>query len=398
MKIDTKTCIRLGITVFLTVVAIMYWPAAVKIVTMLLGVAAPILIGFAIAYIINIPMSFYEKKLGIFNNRIINRIKRVVSMLLAFLSIIVVLFLVIILVLPNLQECIMLLIEQIPAAVDDLINVLQNSSFLNESSISADLLEQLDSLDWRAILEKTVNAVVSGIGSIANYSMTVITSIFSFFTNIFLAFIVAIYLLMGKEKLGGQFKKLYRHYFKDNIYEKTEYVLKIVNRSFKNYIVGQCTEAVILGALCALGMIVFRFPYASVVGAIVGVTALIPVAGAYIGGSVGFILILTISPIKAILFVVYLVILQQFEGNVIYPRVVGASLGLPGLWVLCAVIVGGGIAGIPGMMFGVPVTSSIYQLLKNDVNKSDSEKKKNAGKDKNKAVPDSQNKENKQKK
>lgn len=148
-------------------------------------------------------------------------------------------------------------------------------------------------------------------------------------------------------------------------------MLTITNDCFHRYIVGQCTEAVILGALCALGMFIFRFPYAVMTGAVIGVTALIPVAGAYIGGAVGFILILSVSPTKAVLFLVYPVILQQLEGNLIYPRVVGSSIGLPGLWVLATVTVGGGIMGIAGMLIGVPIAAALYQILRNDVHKKE---------------------------
>ena len=143
----------------------------------------------------------------------------------------------------------------------------------------------------------------------------------------------------------------------------------MLNSSFHSYIVGQCTEAIILGTLCALGMALFGFPYAVMIGAVVGAMALIPIAGAYVGGAVGFLLILTVSPLRALLFVVYLIILQQLEGNLIYPRVVGGSIGLPGLWVLAAVTVGGGVSGITGMLLGVPVTATVYKLLKNDLHR-----------------------------
>ena len=146
-------------------------------------------------------------------------------------------------------------------------------------------------------------------------------------------------------------------------------MLRVLNESFHNYIVGQFTEAIILGALCATGMAIFGFPYAAMIGAVVGAMALIPIAGAYVGGAVGFLLILTVSPLRALLFVVYLVVLQQIEGNLIYPRVVGGSIGLPGLWVLAAVTVGGGLSGITGMLIGVPLTAALYKIVKNDLHR-----------------------------
>ena len=154
------------------------------------------------------------------------------------------------------------------------------------------------------------------------------------------------------------------------MYNKITYVLSILNDCFRKYIVGQCTEAVILGLLCIIGMLILQLPYATMIGALIALTALIPVAGAYIGAVVGAFMILTVSPIKALIFLIFLVILQQFEGNIIYPKVVGSSLGLPGIWVLAAITVGGGIMGIFGMLIGVPIVAAIYRIVKNDVNKS----------------------------
>ena len=146
-------------------------------------------------------------------------------------------------------------------------------------------------------------------------------------------------------------------------------MLNVLDDSFHRYVVGQCIEAVILGTLCMLGMLVFGFPYATMIGALVGATALIPIAGAYIGAGVGAILILTVSPVEALLFLVFIVVLQQLEGNLIYPRVVGTQLGLPALWVLAAITVGGNVMGIGGMLLAVPLTTAIYRLVRENVRK-----------------------------
>ena len=149
-------------------------------------------------------------------------------------------------------------------------------------------------------------------------------------------------------------------------------MIHILDDCFHRYIVGQCTEAVILGALGSAGMVILRLPYALMVGALVAFTALIPVAGAYIGAAVGAIMILTVDPVKALIFLVFLVILQQLEGNLIYPKVVGSSMGLPGIWVLAAVTVGGGLAGILGMLLGVPLAAVVYRIIRDDVRKHES--------------------------
>ena len=160
-----------------------------------------------------------------------------------------------------------------------------------------------------------------------------------------------------------------RCYLSEKIWGRVEYFLDVLNDCFHRYIVGQCTEAVILGALCAVGMGLLRLPYAMMIGALVAFTALIPVAGAYIGAGVGAFMILTVDPFKALVFIVFLVILQQLEGNLIYPKVVGSSMGLPGIWVLAAVTVGGGIAGVLGMLIGVPLAATFYRILRDDVKK-----------------------------
>ena len=182
-----------------------------------------------------------------------------------------------------------------------------------------------------------------------------------------MALIFSIYLLLGKEKLGRQLQKIMERYLRDGWNKKIRYVVGVVNDCFHRYIVGQCTEAVILGVLCMLGMLLIRLPYATMIGALIGFTALIPVAGAYIGAIVGAFMILTVSPVKALIFLVFIVILQQLEGNLIYPKVVGSSLGLPALWVLAAVTVGGGVLGVPGMLLGVPLSAAVYRLIRNDV-------------------------------
>ena len=151
-------------------------------------------------------------------------------------------------------------------------------------------------------------------------------------------------------------------------------IIRTADETFSSFIIGQCTEAVILGTLCSVGMLIFDFPYAVMIGSFIGVTALIPVVGAYLGAGVGAFMILTVDPLKAVLFLIFIVVLQQLEGNLIYPRVVGSSIGLPGMWVLAAVTVGGGLMGIGGMLFGVPLTATLYKLFRSDVNRRNEKK------------------------
>lgn len=184
----------------------------------------------------------------------------------------------------------------------------------------------------------------------------------------------SVYLLAGKQRILSQGKRMLRVYLPEQTYEQVHNVLCVIAACFRNYLIGQTTEAVILGSLCFVGMLLLRLEYAGVVSVVVGITAMIPILGAYIGGMVAVILLFMISPWKAMLFLVFFVILQQIENNVIYPRVVGGRLGLPGIWVLLAITVGGQIGGIVGMLFGVPITTVLYTLLRNSVCSKESKK------------------------
>lgn len=192
--------------------------------------------------------------------------------------------------------------------------------------------------------------------------------------NAFIAIILSVYLLSGKDRLLMQLRRTLKVYLAGRAHAFFGRLYRIVAQVFGDYVAGQCKEAVILGVLCFIGMTVLRLDYAALISTVIAVTALIPMLGAYIGGAVGVILLLFISPVKALIFLVFLIVLQQVEGNVIYPKVVGRKIGLPGLWVLLGITVGGGLFGIWGMLLAVPVTSVFYQLLKKDVKRREEER------------------------
>lgn len=363
MKPDVKTCFRVGLSIFVLYLCIHYWDAVAGILQTMVTAAAPLLTGCLIAYVTNIPMSFYERHYFPRSSKpLAVRSRRPVCMLLAFASIAAVVFLVLRIVVPEVGKCVALLLSAVPPMLQDVTEALSKSPMLSEN-----IANYLEGLDWESILTNAFNFLKTGVGAVTDWAVRFMTTLVSGLADFFIALIFAVYLLGGKERLGRQLGALTGRYLRQSWRDGGNHVLKTADNCFHHYIVGQCTEAVILGVLCAVGMLIFGFPYAAVVGATVGLMALIPIAGAYIGGAVGFLLILTVSPIKAVLFVVYLVILQQLEGNIIYPKVVGTSLGLPGIWVLAAVIVGGGLGGIAGMILGVPLTACVYRLVKEDV-------------------------------
>ncbi len=365
MKIEWKSCFRLGVSAFVLYLCVVYWPSFAGLSVTFIKAAVPLLIGCVVAYIMNILMTFYEKYyFPQKRNTGAGKIRRPVCMLAAFVTLIIIVILLLRLVVPELVSCVEVLIARIPGTIELALNWLEDINIVPE-----DILASLDAVDWRSKTEQIFGILTAGVGNVMETTVNIASTVFSGAVTMLLAVIFSMYLLAGKEKIGGQVDKVLRRYMKDKPYTRCKYVLSVLNECFHKYIVGQCIEALILGTLCAVGMMLLRLPYAAMIGALIAFTALIPVAGAYIGAVVGALMILTVSPIQALIFLIYLSILQQLEGNLIYPRVVGSSLGLPAIWVLAAVTVGGGVMGIAGMLIGVPLAAAAYRLLKEDVNR-----------------------------
>ena len=364
MKLTFKDCALLVGSAFALYLGIHYWQALANLVKLVLGAAAPLFIGCAIAYVVNILMRFYE---GLYPSgkkaALLAKSRRPACMIAAFLTLIAIVALIVYLVLPQLTEAVRVIAAAFPGFMEKAIALAEEWGLLSE-----EILAPLENIDWKNALSQIFEVVKSGIGNVMDVVVSTVSTVFSGVVTALVALIFSIYLLMGKERLGAQFHRLATHYLPARWYDTMRYLLWVVDDCFHRYIVGQCIEAVILGTLCAIGMGLLRLPYATMIGALVAFTALIPVAGAYIGAGVGAFMILTVDPIKAVIFLVFLVVLQQFEGNVIYPRVVGSSMGLPGIWVLSAVTVGGGILGIAGMLLGVPLAAAMYRIIRDDVN------------------------------
>ncbi|MGN0552337.1 MAG: AI-2E family transporter [Oscillospiraceae bacterium] len=372
MKLEWKTCFKVGVSLFLLFIAVTYWKNVAALLSAVIGAAAPLLLGCVVAYVINIPMSFYErhyfpKKKGKF----FAVSRRPVCLIGAFLTVLAVAALVIGLVIPQLADCFSLIAAEFPGMFKKFLEYAQQLDFMPEKIIAS-----LSEIDLKSQMSSIIEKLTSGIGNVVGSVVSVVASVFSGVVTALVSIIFAVYLLMAKDTLGAQWKRIMKRYASEKLNNKFRYIVSVLNDCFHRYIVGQCTEAVILGALCTVGMLIFGFPYALMIGALTAFTALIPIAGAYIGAGVGAFMILTESPIKALLFLVFIVVLQQIEGNLIYPKVVGTSIGLPGIWVLAAVTVGGGIFGILGMMLGVPVAAAVYRIVRDDVNKVNTQSSK----------------------
>lgn len=368
---NIKQFVQRGIVVAILCLIVIHFKEVLGWGNTLYAVAYPLILGCVFAYVLNILMVRLER---IYfpgtQNKLIMKSRRPVCMILALAILILIVIFVLDLVIPQVVDCFVIISKDVPDAIDKMI------SFLIEKSDELPALQkQLTelNLDWGSIFNKVSAGLMSGTKGLLTSATTIVGSVVGAVTNVVVGLIFSLYVLACKEDVGNKLNRMFKAFLKVNVYEKLCYVVKVVHQCFSSFIVGQVTEAVILGTLCAVGMSLIRLPYAGPIGALVGLTALIPVFGAYIGAALGAFMIVTVEPKQAIVFLIYLVILQQIEGNLIYPKVVGSSIGLPGIWVLAAIMVGSGLGGVVGMLVGVPVAASVYKLLRDATKKKEEE-------------------------
>ncbi|MCM1159089.1 MAG: AI-2E family transporter [Bacteroidales bacterium] len=366
-----KRFIQCGLIVALLYLIVQHIKAILGWAGNLFSVAYPLILGCIMAYILNILMVRIEK---IYfpgsKNKWINKSRRGVCITASFALLVLIVIFVLYLVIPQVVDCFVIISKDVPEVFQ---NVLQ---FLIEKSDELPALqEQLADLDfdWGNILNRVSTGLMHGTKGLLTSATTIVGSFFGAVVNVVVGLIFSMYVLACKEEIGAKLNRMMKAFMKTSVYEKTVYVLGVINECFSNFIVGQATEAIILGSLCALGMWALRLPYAGPIGALVGLTALIPIFGAYIGAALGAFMIVTVEPRQALVFLIFLVILQQLEGNLIYPKVVGSSIGLPGIWVLAAIMIGSGLGGVVGMLLGVPVAAACYKLLRDATRKKEAE-------------------------
>lgn len=326
----------------------------------------PLVFGLVIAYVLNILMKKLEKVyFPKSNKKIVKQSRRIVCILLSILLIIGVVVIVALIVIPEFVNAVSVIIEAIPETLENVKNFITTNS--DKYEVIGKGLTTLK-IDIDEISKGIMSAASGVLTSILSSILLFVGSLTNSLLNFVIAIVFAIYVLVSKEKLSMQIRKVMKAFLKGKTIGKIDYVFNVTQDAFSNFIIGQCVEAVIIGLLCTIGMFLFRFPYAVTVGAFISATALIPVIGAYLGAALGAFMILTVSPMKALLFIIFIIILQQLENNLIYPRVVGSSIGLPGIWVFAVITIGGGIGGIVGMLLSVPIAASIYKLFSDKVN------------------------------
>lgn len=317
----------------------------------------PLITGCIIAYIFNIIMNFYErhyfpKK----RSRLVRRSRRPVCVGLAFASAGLIIILVTNIVYPELVKAVKLIYNEIPPFFAEVQRFTETA--LKEYPEIQEFINSFEP-DVMSITEK----IGSGAYDVFDSLISIIGSTVSIVTNAVIAIIFALYLLLRKDKLHSDIVRFQRAYLNETITRRMNHIFGIAHDTFQSFFVGQFIEALIIGSLCFIGMTILRLPYSAMAGTIVGVTSLIPIVGALIGAVISAFMIFTVNPMQALIFIIFLVILQQVEGNLIYPKVVGTSVGLPGIWVLASVTVGGGLFGILGMLLGVPVCATAYKLI-----------------------------------
>ncbi len=351
------------------ILGVIYSKEVVGAAKLLVGMLTPFLVGAAMAFVLNLPARFIENKLfAKWKNPKSAGLKRGLSIVLAIFFVIALLVFVVITVVPQLTRTLMELGTVIPNYFLGLVKKLEAlAQEYPEWKDTLALVEEI-SIDWSTVITYVTNVLKNGLGNVLSSAVGFAGSLASFVFDGIIAVVFAIYILAGKETLGRQAKKLMQAYLSEKAYQKTMKVLLLCNHNFAKFISGQCLEAVILGAMFVVCMSIFGMPYAVLVGVLIAFTALIPIVGAFIGCAVGAFLILMVSPVKALVFVIMFLILQQLEGNLIYPKVVGNSVGLPAIWVLVAVSLGGSMFGVVGMLVFIPLMSTLYSLLRENVN------------------------------
>ena len=328
-----------------------------------ISIFSPFLLGIILAFVLNVLNNFIEKKIfgKIKPSKIWNKIKRPLCITFSLILVFLTIFFVMNLLIPQLKNSASLFTDTLPAYKEDIIGIL-NKFDIDESTVNK-VGEYLDNFG------KVITDYIKGNSKdVITVTTEVATSVVNIISKGIITLVFAIYMIAQKETLSRQINKVMKAYLKPKTINKINTVGTLANKTFSNFVTGQCLEALIFGSLVFVGMLIFRFPYASTIGVLLGFTALIPIFGAFIGTAIGFILIMMVSPVKAILFVVFIIVLQQIEGNLIYPRVVGKSIGLPGMWVLLSVTVGGSIGGILGMLIATPLCSLLYALFTKVVN------------------------------
>lgn len=322
----------------------------------------PFVFGAALAFVLNVPMRAFEKMLKKMPSQ---KGRRACAIVLTILAVALVIAGVVMLLVPQLSKTLDALFQQLPDFFNNLEEIVLK--FLEERpEVMTWVTENigLEKLDWSSLIEKALSTLGNSLASILNSALSAVGSVTEAIVSFVVSIVFAFYCLSSKEVLARQARRLSYALFPEKFCDEAIRILRMTNSYFSNFLTGQCLDALILGIMCAIAMAILRMPYIPLICVIIVVTALVPVVGALLGGALGAFLIIVSSPMQAFIFVIMFIIVQQIDNNICYPRVVGSSIGLPGMWVLLAVTVGGSLFGVVGMLLMVPIAAVIYTLLR----------------------------------
>lgn len=374
-KTQMKKIIFLIVFSVLLIAMFQHFKTFKQIYNFLINVTMPFVSGLCIAFIINVLMKLIENNLFKFllkpsksgkSRKTLPKLKRPVSLILSYIIIFGLIGFLIFLLIPQLQNSISIIADRLPDYIENV--KVYITDLFKKYNITPKKIQNFK-FDWNKIYDYISNYKIKDAHSMFGKTLGITSSIFNVFFNLFFGLIFATFVLINKEKLAIQSKKFFFAYFKKNKVDFFLDICSITNKSFTKFITGQCIDALIIAILCFIGMVVLKIPYPALVSTIIGFTALVPVIGAFIGTIIGVLLIILVSPIKTLWFVIFIIILQQLETNLIYPRVVGKSVGLPAIWMIVAATVGGSLFGITGVILSVPIVSIIYTLLRESTHK-----------------------------
>lgn len=356
-----------GLIIFAAIIIACFWKydVVISVLAFIFHVIFPFVLGGAIAFVLNVPMNFIQRHLfpedKIEKRKVIKKLARPLSMLIVLFCVIGIIVLVMFVLIPQLGNTFANLGNSIQAFIPKIQKWAE--TLFHDNKEIMNWVNHLE-FDWNKIMNAGINFLKNGAGSVLDSTIMAAKSIVSGIATFFIAFVFAIYILLQKEKLSIQAKKVLFAFVRKGRAEATLEVLSLTYNTFSSFLTGQCVEAIILGCMFVITMSILRLPYALLVGIVIAFTALIPIFGAFIGCIVGAFLIFMVDPIKALIFIILFLILQQIEGNLIYPHVVGSSVGLPSIWVLVAVSIGGSLMGVVGMLIFIPIVSVVYALFR----------------------------------
>ncbi len=384
MELNSNNIKKILLIVFLSAVIIacvFNFLGLISILSTAIAYISPIILALCIAFVLNVPLNALENKVFKFmeksKRKFVRALRRPICMILTYLLAFGIISLLVLVIIPDMIDTVIYIADKLPSFITTAKNWLTDT--LTGFGFKEDEIPFLN-IDFTSLSNTIKNWLSSYSGKIVGDAVTITTSVVGGVFDTVFSLVISVYILAQKEKIGNFVKNVINAFIPKKLSSGIYHISKQASESFSRFIGGQLTESVILGLLCFIGMLIFRFPNAPIISVLICVTSLVPVVGAFVGVAIGALLILITSPIKALLFVLFVIILQQIEGNLIYPRVVGKAVGLPGIIVISAVLVGGNVGGILGALIAVPLSATVYTLLKEAINTRISKGKKTTNK------------------